>query len=407
MRLSSAHAATSCTRLAMLVLAGVVQISAADTGAAQRLAGRVLLVQNADSPVSCAVADDYAAKRGIVAANRLAIHCPDAALFAERETIAFADYVNAVRTPIASYLALADHAGIDFIVLTKGVPIRIRGAESGNRSDGGPALDSCLAALGYEGRADAEKYRFVFDEARGWAWANRYWNATGAFSHATYGGYLVTRLDGYTEADAKALVARALKAESHLAGGAILLDLQPEFGLGDPASQPGPLPPAKDIASESAWSEYNADMAHAAQLLNQRGIACELESTPRFAGERHDLLGYFSWGSNDAHFSAAAYLSLTFAPGAVCDTAVSTSARTFLATSGGQSLITDLIAHGVTGVKGYVNEPLLQACASPTILCARYTAGATLAESFYAASRFLGWEDIVVGDPLCRPYAKR
>ena len=62
------------------------------------------------------------------------------------------------------------------------------------------------------------------------------------------------------------------------------------------------------------------------------------------------------------------------------------------------------IAQGVTGAKGYTNEPLLQAVASPSILWDRYTHGWTLAESFYAASRFVGWEDIVLGDPLCRPY---
>jgi hypothetical protein len=43
--------------------------------------------------------------------------------------------------------------------------------------------------------------------------------------------------------------------------------------------------------------------------------------------------------------------------------------------------------------------------ASPTILFERYARGWTLAESFYAASRFVGWEDLVLGDPLCRPYA--
>jgi hypothetical protein len=34
----------------------------------------------------------------------------------------------------------------------------------------------------------------------------------------------------------------------------------------------------------------------------------------------------------------------------------------------------------------------------------RYTRGWTLAESFYAASALVGWEDIVIGDPLCRAY---
>jgi hypothetical protein len=61
-------------------------------------------------------------------------------------------------------------------------------------------------------------------------------------------------------------------------------------------------------------------------------------------------------------------------------------------------------AQGITGVKGYTDEPLLTAVASPSILFDRYTRGWPLAESFYAASRFVGWEDIVLGDPLCSPY---
>ena len=62
-------------------------------------------------------------------------------------------------------------------------------------------------------------------------------------------------------------------------------------------------------------------------------------------------------------------------------------------------MLVDLIAHGLTCGKGYVDEPLLQANASPTIAMERYTSGFTMAESFYAASRFVGWEDIIVGDP--------
>ena len=74
--------------------------------------------------------------------------------------------------------------------------------------------------------------------------------------------------------------------------------------------------------------------------------------------------------------------------------------------AGGQSLIAELIEARVTGAKGYCDEPFLPAIASPTILFDRYTRGWNLAESFYAASRFVGWEDIVIGDPLCSPYAK-
>jgi len=220
----------------------------------------------------------------------------------------------------------------------------------------------------------------------------------------------VTRLDGYTEADARALVTRALEAEAKqaeiLKRGKVLLDVQPAFGLGDKATQPAPIT-APEILSESAYSEYNADMRHAHDLLMQRGIPDELDLSATFVGQRSDLLGYFSWGSNDGNYSPAAYQSLSFAPGSLCDTAVSTSARTFLPTRGGQSLLVDLIAHGLTCGKGYVEEPLLQAIASPTIALDRYTSGYTMAESLYAASHFVGWEDIVIGDPLCCPYWRR
>jgi uncharacterized protein (TIGR03790 family) len=123
-------------------------------------------------------------------------------------------------------------------------------------------------------------------------------------------------------------------------------------------------------------------------------------------GHTKDLLGYFSWGSNDDQFSQAAYNSLHFAPGSIGDTAVSTSARSFFVQSGGQSMIADLITQGITGVKGYTDEPLLQGVSSPTIVLGKFTQGYNLGESFYAGSHFVGWTDIVVGDPLAQPYAK-
>ena len=328
----------------------------------------------------------------------MSVKCPDSALNRDNETITAADYKSAVEGPVRDFLAT--HAHIDFIVLTKGVPIRV----SRENNDGRPSVDSCLAALDYTVARGARKINIRGSGATGWAYINRYWKANEPFSHAKYGGYLVTRLDGYTEADAKRLITQALSAEHGLvADGKVLLDVQPSFGLGDKAAQPPQLP-EENIAQESAWSEFNADMRKAHDILADRGIPDELDLAEAFVGKRSHLLGYFSWGSNDAKYSATAYRSLVFAPGSFCDTAVSTSARTFLPTTGGQSLLADLIAQGLTCGKGYVDEPLLQAIASPSVALDRYTSGYTMAESFYAASHFVGWEDVVVGDPLCCPY---
>jgi uncharacterized protein (TIGR03790 family) len=370
----------------------------------------VLLVYNADSAVSTAVAKYYAAKRGVT--KMVVVHCADSAVSTANETILLADYNREIADPVSQYLAR--HKEINFIVLTKGVPIRVRGADTGSRDENLPAtaplnasVDSYLAAMDYStdkiNGKDAVKISIHGSGASGFGWLNHYWKADVPFSHAKFGGYLVTRLDGYTQADAEALVTRALAAESEKSGrGEVLLDVQPifKFKSTDVAGQPldvtGPIP------DESDYGSWNADMVKAGDLLIARKVPTELDRDEAFVGDRSNLRGYFSWGSNDAKYSEKAYESLAFAPGAIGDTAVSTSARTFLPTSGGQSLITDLIAHGITGVKGYTDEPLLQAITSPSIAMERYTSGFTLAESLYAASRFVGWEDVVIGDPLGR-----
>jgi uncharacterized protein (TIGR03790 family) len=398
-------------RLAFFGLLPLLAFAGNENVAQKRNPGQVLLVVNQNSPISKAIAADYTLKRHVK--NIIRVQCQDSALSDRNETITLAAYTQSIESPVRGYLAA--HTNIDFIVLTKGIPIRITGAALGSCGEqsrepasirGHPSVDSYLAALDYTNLPGTTKIDIRGSGAVGCALSNRYWNATRPFSHAQFGGYLVTRLDGYTEADAKALVSRALEAEQGLGNGKVLLDVQPEFGLGDKATQPAPIR-EKIILQESAWSEFNADMRHAHDLLVQRGIPDELDLTETFIGQHPNLLGYFSWGSNDPKYTDHAYQSLLFAPGSLSDTAVSTSARTFLPTKGGQSLLVDLIAHGLTCGKGYVDEPLLQAVASPTIVLERYTSGYTMAESFYAASHFVGWEDVVVGDPLCSPYAVR
>ncbi len=409
----------SCT-LALIFLA--VLATARGGELKRRSPDEVLLVVNADSRVSRAIGEDYAGKRQVK--NILSVQCQDSAVSTKNETMTLADYTAKIEWPVRDYLAA--HTKIDFIVVTKGIPIRITGAAWGSCDEhsrepenirGHPSVDSYLAALDYTNVPGALKINIAGSGAIGCAYSNRYWNATEPFSHAKFGGYLVTRLDGYTEADARALVSRALVAEKNIAEivkqGKVLLDVEPIFGLGDKASQPGPITNV-NILTESAWSEFNADLRHAYDVLTNRGVPVELDLTTKFIGGRSNLLGYFSWGSNDERswkgnefYSPEAYLSLYFAPGALSDTAVSTSARTFLPTKGGQSLMTDLIAHGLTGAKGYTDEPELQGIASPTIVFERYTSGYTLAESFYAASHFVCWEDVVIGDPLCSPYFGR
>ena len=366
-------------------------------------ADRVLVIENSGSPTSVQVAQDYVAKRSIK--NLLKISCQDSALNSGNETMSFAAYSDSIQKPLLAYLK--NHPKIDFIVLTKGIPIRLTDATFG-MSNKQPSLDSAIASLGYAERKDVAKVTLNDSGFTGKCWVNKFWNSKERFSHAKFGGYLVTRLDGYTAEDAMLLSTYALQSEKTKPTGRFLIDVAEGHGIGQ--IDKVPMNPAPDgnldlkVINEMAYNEWDADMVVAGKKLSEKGIPVQVDRTDVFIGRAGGLGGYCSWGSNDPKFDAVGYSLLRFAPGAIGETAVSTSARTFLPTTGGQSLIADLVHNRITGIKGYCDEPLLQAVASPSILFDRYTSGWTLAESFYAASRFVGWEDIVIGDPLCSPY---
>ena len=323
----------------------------------------VLVIINENSAASREIGAYYAAKRRIPARNVLRIKCP------AEEIIKTYLYKSLVEKPVKEYLekkGLKD--SVDYLVLTKGVPIKLSNYMS---------LDSVLMSmdLGLEG------------EPAKIGVPNPYFGEKGSFSHKKYGFYLATRLDGYTVKDAKALVDRSLAAKPERE--AFLIDLTPS-------------------RDSRGYKLMNDDMKQAHELITRKGYLSFLDDTKAFVGGRKHLMGYFSWGSNDPSYTVEAYKSNKFVPGAIAETAVSSSARTFERTKdGGQSLIADLIEAGVTGVKGYVSEPTLTAIARPQILFDRYLSGFNLAESFYMASPFIYWKGIVIGDPLCAPYAGR
>ncbi len=375
----------------------------------------VLIVVNDASTTSVAVGTSYAQGRGL--SGILHVHCQDSAASVDNETIDFADYQAQIEAPIRGYLQ--SNPNVAFIVTTRGIPIRIYGGKTGNTADSPDlplaSLDDYLAALDYDTLPGVVGITFDAPGAGGVgeAWLNRYYGATVPFSHAQFGGYLVTRLDGYTKANAESLATRALQAEQGLQPGVVLLDIDPDKGMGDGTPEPARIK-GTTITTEGDYGNWNADLQHANDELVAENIPTYLNTQPLMVGDMTNLLGYFSWGSNDDYFDPEAsnptksphYNSLGFLPGAIGDTAVSTGGRSFFKQTSGQSMIADLIAQGITGIKGYTDEPLLESVASPTITMDRYTHGFTFAESIYAASHFVGWTDLVIGDPLTRPYPR-
>ncbi|WP_456430737.1 TIGR03790 family protein [Thermosulfuriphilus sp.] len=347
------------------------------------LGDRVLVVANKNSPDSLEVAHYYLKRRQIPKDHLLVIET------SEKEEISRREFEESIKIPIARFIeARAWWDRILFIVLTPGIPLKIKG--SGGRKGHHASVDSELCLL----------YRdMLYGPHRlSGPLPNPYFATPihQPFGHQDYDIYLVTRLAGYSKEAALALIDRAFKARAYE---------RPKFLLN--AKTPGRRP--------------GDNWLYAAALLLKKKRTRVVFEWRQFVTEAYNLMGYSSWGSNDPRYPRDRRLKLSFLPGGLATTFVSTNARTFrrppvdwkigrfgkpLTYFAGspQSLIGDLIEAGVTGVAGNVYEPYLSACARPHLLFSAYLAGRNLAESFYRSLRYLSWQEVVIGDPLLSPY---
>jgi len=372
-----------------LLLVSVLTLALAAPGFAQS-AANVLLVVNEASADSAGIAAHYARVRSVPSDQILRLKV-DAA-----DEIDRASFNSAIQAPIAAWLQ--QHAAQDrilYIVLTKGIPLRIKG--TAGRTGTLASVDSELTLLyrrlvgqvvAIDGRVDNPYYLGAapVEQAR-------------TFTHEAFDLYLVTRLDGYTAGDVAGLVDRGVSPARE---GRILLDQK--TGTGSDAG--------------NAW------LAAAADRLTKGGFGDRvvLDTTNQVLSGQQDVLGYYSWGSNDPAITRRR-IGLGFVPGAIAATFVSTDGRTFTEppatwtigkwfdrstffAGSPQSLAGDLIREGVTGIAAQVAEPYFDASVRPDILFPAYVAGFNLAESFYLAMPYLSWQTVVVGDPLCAPFAR-
>lgn len=376
--------------LSLTAVTLAVVLSVAGTAVAQSFEN-VAVVINEASPNSQRIGEYYISKRSIPSTNVIRIRT------STDETIERAVYAATIEGPIAAAISrqgLQDR--ILYIVLTKGIPLRISGT---NGVDGTvSSVDSELTLL----------YRRMTGRPvpiRGRV-ANPYYLGTKTireaqpFSHREHDIFLVTRLDAFTVAEVLALIDRGLNPASW---GRFVLDQR-----GDPKAATG-----------DAW------LTEASKRLNAMNVSdrVTLEETPLPVRDVENVIGYYSWGSNDP-WNQRRRFRMGFVPGALAATLVSTDARTFEAppdewrpsanwtnkdkwfAGSPQSLIADLIREGATGVAGNVAEPLMASTLRPDVLFPAYMAGFNLVESFYLALPHLSWQSVVVGDPLCRPFAR-
>lgn len=358
---------------------------------AQSAENVAVIINDADA-ASRQIGEHYVRERGIPAPN--VIHLKTAT----DDAISAAAFVATIQQPIAAALGrqrLQDQ--ILYLVLTKGIPLRITG--TAGQEGTAASVDSELTLL----------YRRLVGEnvfTRGridnpYFLGTRDIRAARPFTHRDHDIYLVSRLDAFTVDEALGLIDRAKAPHTE---GKIVLD-------------------QRDALVNRTGEDW-LTLASSRLIAAGHGDRVVLETSPKPARGISPVLGYYSWGSTDPQ-NRARHVDLGFAPGAIAATFVSTDARTLheppanwqptndttnRATwfaGSAQSLTGDLIRSGVTGVAGHVAEPYLDSTIRPEILFLAYLSGFNLIESFYLAMPHLSWQTVVIGDPLCAPFPRK
>ena len=375
--------------VSLIVIAGVLAIPGR---ARAQSAENVAVVINDNSPDSQRIGQAYAAARSIPDSNVLHIRTlPD-------ETIDREIFLRTIQGPLAGAINRGRlHDRILYIVLTKGVPLRIAGTQGQTGTIA--SVDSELTLL-------YRRMTGALDKPEGpipnpYFLADRQVAEARPFTHRDFDIFLVSRLDAYTADEAVALIDKATSAKGE---GRIVLD-------------------QRDALVNSTGDTW---LALASKRLAEQGFGDQvvLETTPKPARGVTQVLGYFSWGSTDPQ-NRVRTPGFAYAPGAIAATFVGSDARTFREPPVGwiptgdpvnrsswyagspESLVGDLIRDGVTGAAGYVAQPFLNGSVRPQILFPAYVSGFNLVEAFYLAMPFVGWQAIVIGDPLCGPFPRK
>ncbi|MEZ5339817.1 MAG: TIGR03790 family protein [bacterium] len=397
----------------------------------------LLVVCNGDDPESMELADYYMSPftgRGIAVANRLELALggdpgPD---------IPRAEFEAVIRDPLRAFITdkgLTD--SLKYILLMDGIPHRIPGANGGQITlSTDTAVDSELCLLFSDGSYPHEGYIWnaeLFHDVQETERAARSFHAGLAglesdydFRHGDFDvtdrdntvyplDYLVGRLDAYNLADAKALVDRSLAADTTGAGWIILDTTEYDSGWD---TMYDPVWPRDDELEDSGAELFAAaGYKHFLDVTETRITGQPSDGMP--AGSVDNVIAYAGWGMNhtggswphareyildDLQFSylpGAAWLSYESFNGLDLDSADPDNDRSDI--TRWQGMICDFLHRGGSCAVGHVYEPWTIGMADERVVFYRYCVrGDNWIESAYKGLRTLSWQDIVVGDPLCR-----
>ena len=364
----------------------------------------VVVVYNSQLPESRAVAEHYAAVRGVPARQVFGF------ALTTNEVMTRADFTDFLQKPLADDLEAAGlwkfgeveipttngilaHAEtrvvrskIRYAVLCYGVPLKIAPAsvsedwadkikrDEFRRNEA--AVDSELAWL------PLVKTKFPLTGP----WFSPFYLCTNrAALNCTNGLLLVARLDGPTPQIANTLVDKALAAETNGLWGRAYFD-------------------ARGLATNSNYYLGDQWMLAGADLCRQLGFETELdanEATLPASFPLSQVAIYCGWYAGEV-CGPFAQPTVEFMPGAFAYHLHSYSADTLRSAT--RNWCGPLLAKGATCTMGCVYEPYLQLTPNVAFFLQAFTGGDTFGEAAWASQIALSWQNTVIGDPLYRPF---
>ncbi len=353
------------------------------TRAAEDWTERLLIVANKSLPESVALARYYAERRSIATNRIFLVTCPQTMEITRQQ------FNDTLRDPIERHLeergwlvsgerGEARRNECWLLVLCWGVPLKIaadptlqeKAAESMRslfrRNEA--AVDSELTTL--------PAGRVMLTGPRG----NPFYKME-FFPPASRRMMMVARLDGPNVAVARALVDRALAAETTGLLGRAYFDVR------------GSQDPGYKVADDYFRAAY--------EMARRAGIESVLDEKEEIFPVDYPMTEvaiYAGWYAGQLA-GAVGRPDFRFRPGAIVHHIHSFSADTM-----NSGWVGPCLARGAGAAVGNVYEPYLQLVLNSQIFFERLLAGHNFAESAYAATPALSWQQTVVGDPLYRPF---
>lgn len=347
------------------------------------------VLYNSSSSESKAVATFYAQARKIPEENLIGLPLP------EKEEITREEFNTKILDPLKAeydkrgwWQRQNDNAGnlvpvgtrIRILTCIFGVPSRVAALPGDPKMTPGgqppiqtteAAVDSELALLGIEGLPSAASL------------TNPYFKSDSPISESQLPMTLVGRIDGPSRAICERMIRDAIETENAGLWGMAVIDIAKKYGntkAGDP------------------WLEGIV------KSNRETGIPTLVDRFPETLPTNfplRDVSLYYGWydGNVNGPFLNP---SFRFKKGAVAVHLHSFSAAQLRDPA--KNWCAPLLARGAAATLGNVYEPYLEMTHQFDIFQARLLAGYTLVEAAYMALPILSWQNVVLGDPLYRPF---